>query len=176
MPRPLSPFLKSLLASGCVALLAGCNAAESAAPPTDAAAVDPAPVIETTADTRGAALNGLTEAQPSDFSPAFERDTVIKLNSIVQRSLDTIDAYDELRRAARASDEGGADESGSIEPAQLAALHAQAEEALGELNAEAERLRASDEVFNAAILAGMIEFSSDVEAEIASALAAAPSQ
>lgn len=145
----------------------------------------PADALETP-DSRGPATNGLTEVTPSDIAPSFERDTVIGLNAIVSRSLETIEAYDdlrrEIRRAERIQDEDEAESGLSIddaEPAltseealsQMEELKAKSAAALADLTTEAERLKASNEIYNEAILAGMLEFATDVDNEITATLA-----
>lgn len=111
----------------------------------------------------GDSLNGLQEILPSDIQPTFERDTVIRLNAIVQQSLDTIDAYDVLRRDVKANP---AKEADPETQAALTELDASAKAALADLTAEVERLEASEEVYNEVVLAGMITFVTKVEAEI----------
>ncbi|MEL7129459.1 MAG: hypothetical protein AAGK23_07915 [Pseudomonadota bacterium] len=152
----------TVVIAACASQVAVVDTAE-AAPPVETAAA------ETTSDPRGPALNGLTEVKPSDISPNFEKDTVIGLNAIVRRSLDVVEAYDALSLP-------GGDASIPLEADQFSALEdmqARAKAAVVDINAEARRLSTSGEVHNAAILAGMVEFVTDVESEISASLARA---
>lgn len=116
----------------------------------------------------GESLNGLKEILPSDIEPTFTKETVTKLNAIVRRSLDTIDAYDELRRTVKA------DRSLLEAPdtkAALTEMDTVAKAALADMESEVARLEASDEVYNPAVLAGMVTFVTKVEAEVEATLA-----
>lgn len=115
----------------------------------------------------GESLNGLKEILPSDFEPTFTRDTVIKLNGIVQRSLDTINAYDELRRSVRAdpSLDGAGETTAALEE-----MDEIAKAALIDITAEVDRLEASDETYNPVVLAGMVTFVTKVEDEVGETL------
>ena len=116
----------------------------------------------------GESLNGIKEVLPSDIAPTFTRETVIKLNAIVQRSLDTIDEYDALRIDVR-------DEPERFSPEELketlAGMDVEAKAALKDMEAEVTRLESSDEIYNAVVLAGMVRFVKDVEEEIETAVA-----
>ena len=111
----------------------------------------------------GESLNGIKEILPSDIKPTFTRETVIKLNAIVQTSLDTINAYDELRRTVKANPDRQSSQE-TIDA--LAEMDTVAKTALADMQAEVERLEASDEVYNEVVLAGMVRFVTDVEDEI----------
>lgn len=111
----------------------------------------------------GESLNGIKEILPSDIKPTFTKETVTKLNAIVRRSLTTIDAYDELRREVKGDPSKGDLQSTKDE---LAEMDTTAKAALVDIEAEVERLEGSDEVYNEVVLAGMVRFVKDVEAEI----------
>lgn len=112
----------------------------------------------------GTADNGLTEVLPEDIAPTFTKATVTKLNAIVRRSLNAIDLYDELRRDVKAAPKKhGMDQTQDA----LASMDAEAKSALKDMQAEVKRLEASDEIYNAVVLAGMVTFVTRVEAEIA---------
>lgn len=110
----------------------------------------------------------------NDIKAAFERDTVIKLNSIVRRSLATIRKYDAEIKAVRAESlaatQDGVDEqqvaSARASLAKLQEWDLEAFMALKDMNAAVEELEASGEHYNAAILAGMVRFVETVSTEI----------
>ncbi|WP_445364706.1 hypothetical protein ACJJIQ_11815 [Microbulbifer sp. ANSA003] len=110
----------------------------------------------------------------NDIKAAFERDTVIKLNSIVRRSLTTIRKYDAEIKTVReetlaATQDGVNDQQVATARASLAKLHEwdlEASRALKDMNAAVEELEASEEHYNAAILAGMVRFVETVSTEI----------
>lgn len=115
----------------------------------------------------GESLNGLKEILPEDIAPTFTRETVIKLNAIVQSSLDTIDAYDELRRSVK-NDRSLLDTDTT--KAALTEMDGVAKQALKDMQGEVDRLKQSDEIYNEVVLAGMVTFVTKVEAEIAATL------
>lgn len=87
--------------------------------------------------------------------PPFEEATVLKLNAIVRRSKDTIDALDKARRAKIVLDK----------PA-LTKMASDAEAARIDFEAAAVELRKSEVYYDKPILAGMAKFVSDVETEL----------
>ena len=127
--------------------------------PTDLAAPPPREFAEISAD---------------QFSPAFTRDTVIKLNGIVRRSLDTIRAFDSeinaIRTAINASlvDDASEDTQNSAKTAlqKVAAWRDAAQAAQKDMNAAVDELKASGETYNVTLLAGMVDFVDDVAAEL----------
>jgi hypothetical protein len=120
------------------------------------------------------AASGFVRIDPEDLRPAFTRETVIRLNAIVRRSLEAIEEYDdaigEIRASARAAGRDGA--TGTIRRdaerglAQLRDLSARSRSALRDMNAEITRLEGSGETYNKTILAGMAHFVRTVESEI----------
>lgn len=100
--------------------------------------------------------------------PAFEKDTVIKLNAIVRRSLDTANAYTAEIRAIRAAVAASARDAENKAAAQaglekLDAWHTEALSAQQEMNAAVAALEESGEEYSEEILAGMVQYVNDVE-------------
>jgi hypothetical protein len=121
---------------------------------------------------RGAIEGREFSAIESDaMHPAFTEVTVIKLNAIVRRSLDTANEFTGSVRAIRASVDAATTESASDEDAaeargnlrQIGRWHEEARAAQADMTAAAEELRASDEIYNEEILTGMIKYVDDVE-------------
>lgn len=111
----------------------------------------------------------------NEASSPFERETVIRLNAIVQRSLDAINDYDgrraEILAAADAAAAGDAEARVKAEEgaAFVRDLHGRAKLALEDLMTAENDVKTSGEVYNAAILAGMVTFVTKVEAELRTA-------
>jgi len=122
----------------------------------------------------GVTRQKFVELFPSDIKPAFTQSTVLKLNAIVRRSLDAINEYDEIIKEVRiAVDKAvsenvvpGLKEQAEQKIAQITVLSEVSKSALGDMMIAVKKLRHSDELFNRAILAGMIDFVEDVEREI----------
>ncbi|GAB2191641.1 hypothetical protein MAH1_32490 [Sessilibacter sp. MAH1] len=118
----------------------------------------------------------IVELLPEDFKPAFTKETVIKLNAIVHRSFEAINDYDESVKAARGALIDAAKPDASEETkamamkklAHISELNKQSKAALSDMKAAETELRNSDEEYNSAILAGMVDFVEDVEREISS--------
>jgi len=117
----------------------------------------------------------IVELLPEDFKPAFTRETVIKLNAIVRRSYDVIDEYDAIIDDVRGAVEQAVStemaeqetpEEAEQKIAQITTLAERSKHALSDMMAAVKKLKASDEEYNTAILAGMIDFVEDVEREI----------
>ena len=114
----------------------------------------------------------LVEIQPSDFKPAFTRDTVIKLNSIVERAYSAIGEFDELKNNLKSSSEvfgPGVNASQMLSEDQLASirsLKSRSSIVLSDMNVALEVLKVSGEHYNPAVLAGMVIFVKTVEEEI----------
>lgn len=120
----------------------------------------------------------IVELLPEDFKPAFTRDTVIKLNAIVKRSYAVIREYDELTKALEKQKPST---SKTLSAEQLKALvqhkltvtdslEKRSKAALADMIQAAKLLKASDEHYNAAVLAGMMTFVKDVEREVSGVL------
>lgn len=114
------------------------------------------------------------ELLPSDIKVPFTQKTVTKLNAIVRRSYNAINAYDDVVDDVRLTVNKAT--SGEALPnlkkrakenlEQIVALDETSKKALADIMTAAKELRGSDEEFNSAILEGMIEFVEDVEREI----------
>lgn len=138
------------------------------------AAVSNAEPASAQKDTNSIARQQIVELLPEDFRPAFTRETVIKLNAIVRRSFDAINEYDneikDIRNSvAEAANSGATTASKMAAKAKMStitSLEQRSKAALTDMKAAEKELRASDEHYNAAILAGMIDFVEDVEREI----------
>ncbi|MEM1153314.1 MAG: hypothetical protein AAGI44_04180 [Pseudomonadota bacterium] len=109
-----------------------------------------------------------------DINAAFERETVIRLNAIVRRSLNAVRDYDADINAIRRKhadsllDEATAEQRAEA-TANLSKLRAWVQTtslAVSDMNATVLKLEASDETYNAAILAGMVRFVTTVADEI----------
>ncbi len=137
-------------------------AAEPEAAPTAAPRTERAPQPE------------FAEITPDELRPAFTRETVLKLNAIVQRSLDAVNEYDlvidDIRAAVNAAAAEGAADAARGAAAEaittLSGLHARSKAALEDMNAAVAALEAGDEIYNETLLAGMVLFVEDVEGEI----------
>lgn len=113
----------------------------------------------------------IIEQLPEDFKPAFTRDTVIKLNAIVRRSFDVFNEYDAIIDDIHTSVTQAVKPNASDKTKQQAqehltlmnALKIRSKDALEDMTIAATELRNSDEVYNSAILAGMIDFVEDIE-------------
>lgn len=117
------------------------------------------------------AQRGTVEIGLEHLRPSFTRDTVIRLNAIVARSLATIREYDgeigELRRSVeRALADGSHRSAATAGLEKLGAFEQRSKRALDDMQRAVKKLRASDERYNAAILAGMVDFVEDVESEL----------
>ena len=143
--------------------LVGCATPDGKTSSTPAEVTSGEPLVETTL--------------PSDRPPAFSRATVVRLNGIVQRSLDTIEEFDRGRplaadeRAGSDADEAGSPLAGRARLAWLEALDARAKSAREDMAIAAATLRSSGEAYNATLLAGMVKFVDRVAEEIAEAAA-----
>lgn len=98
----------------------------------------------------------LVEQSPSDFKPAFTKETVIKLNGIVSQQLEVIDQYDAMK-GAKNNDEN---------MAKLIELEIRAKVNLGNMISAEKQLIESGETYNKATFAGMMDFVKDVQREL----------
>lgn len=95
----------------------------------------------------------LIEQTPEDFKPAFTRERVIELNTIVSHQLQVINQYDDLKITNEIS-------------AELLNLEKQSKLNLSHMLSAEQRLIASGEHYNKATFAGMKSFVEDVQHEI----------
>ncbi len=102
------------------------------------------------------------EQELDDIESPFTRETVLKLNSIVGRSLSAINEFDQLRSTASVADDR--------DPSRLLAVYQElstkASAAQVDMGQESSRLVSSDEHYNEEILAAMVYFVSQVDSEI----------
>ena len=114
------------------------------------------------------------ELLPKDFKPAFTRETVIKLNAIVHRSYDVISEYDtiieqtlhDLKQASHKNATQQFKLATKQKVVQIQKLEERSTFALSDMMDAVKILRNSDEEYNKAILAGMVDFVKDVQQEI----------
>ena len=114
------------------------------------------------------------EIDESAFAPAFTRETVIKLNAIVQRSLDVYKEFSpELKSINAAVDTAMAEDASADDRAtaeagydKIVAWHDRALAAQADMTDAVEVLKASDEIYNEELLAGMIKYVNDIEGEM----------
>lgn len=107
------------------------------------------------------------ELSRENFHPAFTKNTVLKLNAIVSKSLDVINEYDSVMGQVRRVKKTPIEEQNlSNEIERINQLSSQSKQILSEMLLAEKALKDSDEVFNRAILAGMVDFVSDVEREV----------
>lgn len=124
-----------------------------------------------------------TDKDTADFAPLdldqldspFTQKTVLKLNSIVQKSLDIIEQFDkeipEIREDIDAykteNKEAGARIEADKALARLADMHDRSKNVFTEMKSAEAQVIASGEVYNDAILAAMVGFVEDVKLELA---------
>lgn len=159
-----------LLLTSAFATLMGCTpppSREGDTAPAPAAPAETSSQPDAAIDRSRQTVYGTNEAK----SP-FERETVIRLNAVVQRSLDTINEFDgrreEILSAAGAAAKGDeAARAKTLKDAEfVGGLYERAAAALTDIKTAEKDIIASGEDYNASILAGMIDFVSDVEAEL----------
>ena len=108
----------------------------------------------------------VTELTAENFHPAFTKSTVIKLNAIVSRSLDVINEYDSIIGSAKSNSSEMTEQDTAVQFERLRELSVLSKLILADMLVAEKELKASDEVYNSAILAGMKDFVSDVEREV----------
>jgi len=112
-------------------------------------------------------FNAMSCLSRENFHPAFTKNTVLKLNAIVSKSLDVINEYDSVMGQVRRVKKTPIEEQNlSNEIERINQLSSQSKQILSEMLLAEKVLKDSDEVFNRAILAGMVDFVSDVEREV----------
>ena len=115
----------------------------------------------------------IVELQPNNFKPAFTRDTVIKLNSIVSRQLAVVDEYDAMIGSLRNSikeniTQPKKERSASIQAKmnRVADLVQKAKLNLADLTEAEKEIIENKEHYNKATFAGMMDFVKKVEKEL----------
>jgi hypothetical protein len=163
-------MIRNIAAALALALLVACGQSGDA----ERVAQKEVPDEAASAAPSGGARPAFVELGPDELASPFSTDTVLKLNAIVQRSLETIQAYDKEFRAIRAAigkaaagDAVQADRAAAQAAlARLEELSAAAASAHTDMNDAVEQLKGSGEKYNDALLAGMVDFVAKVDAEI----------
>jgi hypothetical protein len=120
----------------------------------------------------------IVELLPEDFKPAFTRETVITLNAIVKRSYAVIEEFDDLNQELektmhKPSFQRSAEQLKALVQHKLTVrnnLRQRSKTALSDMQQAVKTLKASDEHYNAAVLAGMFTFVKTVEREVSGLL------
>lgn len=117
------------------------------------------------------ARRAIAEINKDDLAElAFKKETVIKLNAIVERSVDALEKFDKLvPMLVEARESGDAARVAELAP-QFTALEQQAETARTDFQTEKEALLARKERHNDVILATMEQFVVEAPGEIADAI------
>jgi hypothetical protein len=169
-------------------------AANCSQPAAQTAEANPDKFIEPeTSDMVGAKGEGnsaLKAAKPGDpmspfnadgsVKPAFERETLLRLNAIMHRAKDTVDKYDEIRpgieklvadaKAAPGDTAMAAKARKGLE--EIRALQAEAIAARTDLSEEGQKLVDSKQWYDQVVFSGMATFVTRVESEFADDLKA----
>ena len=117
----------------------------------------------------------VAEVTPDEIRPAFSEATVLALNAIVRRSLQSAGQYTRsiksvraIVAAARHPDATKAErDAARTALAQLRTLHEHALAARADMDAAAAKLEASEESYSEELLAGMVQYTIDVEESLA---------
>lgn len=128
----------------------------------------------TTAAKQEQPFEHIVKLLPEDFRPAFTRETVIKLNTIVKRSYAVINEFDaltkelenSLSKVDNATPESKLTSIGNKQMLVLKTLEIRSKSALTDMMKAVATLKASDEYYNSAVLAGMVKFVKTVEQEV----------
>ena len=111
----------------------------------------------------------IVELRPGDFKPTFTKETVIKLNAIVSRSLDIINEYDAVIENTQPTMQLLKTNAGNKLLAQkslkISALSKRSKENLLAMQKAEKQLKSSNEEYNSVVFAGMMTFVQDVERE-----------
>ncbi len=137
----------------------------------------------TKSEAEAAPKKGVAASSPDDqfkelglenFRSAFTRETVLKLNAIVSRSLDTVTKYDDeipkieiaVARASGPDADDKARRDAEAGVALVKTLSEQASAAHADMLVASEQVRTSGEIYNAPLLSGMNRFVRRVDEEI----------
>ncbi len=158
----------------CLAVVAGGVSAaapvlaQTAAAPA-AASLFPPPKLNPGDPPLGAPLSQFNA--DGSYRPAFDQATTLKLNAIIRRAKDAIDAFDaRLAKPVAALEAGerlpaGAPSRAAI-VADLAERHKAAASAQAEIVAQQPVLDATGRYYSKLVFAGMVKFTREVEAEL----------
>jgi hypothetical protein len=183
------PMRKLILLLAPMMLAANCSA-----PAAQTAEANPDKFIEPeTSDMVGAKGEGnsaLKAAKPGDpmspfnadgsIKPAFERETLVRLNAIMHRAKDTVDQYDQVRPgieklvAEAKAAPGDAAKAAKARDGlvKIRALQAEAIAARKDLSVEGQKLVDSKQWYDQVVFSGMATFVTRVESEFADDLKA----
>jgi hypothetical protein len=118
------------------------------------------------------ATKPLGEAAPEGYKPPFTQETVVKLNAIMRRSIDTLDEFDRLNDdLAKARESSDATRIAEINK-RFGELEQLATAAKTDFMAEKEALIARKEYYDTSVLAAMEYYVDQAPGEIAEALTA----
>ena len=150
--------------------LAGLALATTVACSETAAETQPAPA-EATSEVDKAVAEMFAEGRKTgEQRPDFSKETVLKLNPIVARSMQALDRFDELSpQLAAAREAKDATRIAAIE-AEMGRLKADAEAAHADFATEKAALLARKEYYNEVVLAAMEQFVTEAPQEIAETL------
>ena len=153
--------VRLVIAGLMLATIAACSesAAETQAAPAAVSEVDAA-VAEMFAEGR----------KSSADKPDFTRETVLKLNPIVERAKIALDRYDELTPQLAAAREAGDEARAAAIITEYGKLKAETDAAHAAFQAEKKALLARDEYYNKVVLAAMEQFVAEAPQEIAEAI------
>ena len=152
------------------------NSKPAAAVVQQSDATDPANPRYTRQDVPGSVQGReVAEVTLDEIKPAFTEATVLALNAIVRRSLQAAGQYTRSIKSVRATvaaskqpDATQAQRDAARSAVdQLRSLHEQANAARTDMDAAAAKLEASDESYSEELLAGMKQYTVDVEASLA---------
>lgn len=134
---------------------------------------------------RGEGNSALKAAKPGDpmspfnadgsVKPAFERETLLRLNAIMRRAKDTVDKYDQIRSGIEklvADAEAAPGDTAKLAKArkgveEVRALQAEAIAARKDLSEEGQKLVDSKQWYDQVVFSGMATFATRVESEFA---------
>ncbi len=173
-------MMKYLAVASALLAAVACTAPPAQPEVSDAAALPVQPDAQPVSDAATGELAASDRSRPvvygkNEARSPFERETVIRLNAIVQRSLDAINEYDGRRAdiIAAADAAAGGDEDARVKAKEgeafVSGLYDRAKLALDDFKTAENDVKTSGEDYNAAILAGMVTFVTKVEAELRTA-------
>lgn len=150
-------------------VIAGLMLATSAACSEIAAETQAAPAAVSEVDAAVAEMFAEGRKSSAD-KPDFTRETVLKLNPIVERAKIALDRYDELTPQLAAAREAGDEARTAAIIAEYGKLKAEADAAHTAFQAEKKALLARDEYYNKIVLGAMEQFVAEAPQEIAEAI------
>ncbi len=153
---------------GLVPVLAALLLSAACAQPEAAAAPEMDAADQLAANARKSLLENTGDDRAK---PAFTKETVIKLNAIVRRSLDAMDTFDDLVPELASAKASGDSARAAAITKQMGELEATTIAARAEFATEKEALLARKEEHNKIVLDAMEQFVVEAPGEIAEAIA-----